>query len=127
MPNYKPDDYSTVSPYLVVNGAAATIQFLETVFGAQLLRSFPSASGGIMHAEVRIGDSIVMLGDAAPGWPPVAAHVHVYVQDVDATYARALAAGAEPVQEPIKKEDEDKRGGVRDASGTTWWIATKVE
>jgi uncharacterized glyoxalase superfamily protein PhnB len=68
-----------------------------------------------------------MIADGAPGWPPIQAHVHIYVPDVDATYRRALDAGAVSVQEPVKKEDEDKRGGVKDAGGTTWWIATKVE
>lgn len=58
---------------------------------------------------------------------PIPVNVHVYVPDVDATYARALAAGAESVQEPVKKDDPDKRGGVKDLGGTTWWIATKVE
>ena len=80
-----------------------------------------------MHAEVRIDDTVVMIADAADGWPPVASHVHVYVPDVDATYKRALGAGATSVQEPVKKQDADKRGGVKDAGGTTWWIATKVE
>jgi uncharacterized glyoxalase superfamily protein PhnB len=80
-----------------------------------------------MHAEVRIGDTVVMFSDGAAGWPPVSAHVHVYVADVDATYRRALDNGATSVQEPVKKDDEDKRGGIKDAGGTTWWIATKVE
>ena len=79
-----------------------------------------------MHAEVRLDDTVVMLADGTDGWPPMASHVHVYVADVDATYARALEAGAVSVQVPVKKEDEDKRGGVKDAGGTTWWIATKV-
>jgi uncharacterized glyoxalase superfamily protein PhnB len=68
-----------------------------------------------------------MFAEGAPGWPPIQAHVHIYVRDVDATYRRALEAGAVSVQEPVKKEDEDKRGGVKDAGGTTWWIATKME
>jgi PhnB protein len=67
-----------------------------------------------------------MVADSAPDWPPVASHVHIYVRDVDATFKAALAAGAISVQEPVKKEDEDKRGGVMDAGGTTWWIATRV-
>ena len=71
--------------------------------------------------------SVIMVADDAPGWPPIQAYVHIYVPDVDATYRRALDAGAVAVQEPVKKEDEDKRGGVKDAGGTTWWIATKVE
>jgi PhnB protein len=124
---YKPDGYNTVSPYLLVNGAAETIDFLTRVFGAQELRRFPSEDGRILHAEVRIDDSVLMLADANEYWPPVPGNVHVYVEDVGAAYRSALEAGAVSVQEPVKKEDEDKRGGVKDASGTTWWIATRVE
>lgn len=126
MTSYKPDGYTTISPYLIVNGASATIEFLRSVFGAVELRRFPAATGKVMHAEVRIDDTVVMIADGADGWPPVSSHVHVYVPDVDATYRRALDAGATSVQEPVKKEDADKRGGVNDAGGTTWWIATKV-
>jgi PhnB protein len=125
--NYKPGDSSTVSPYLIVDGANKTIEFLKEVFGAVEVRRFPDAEGKLRHAEVRIDDSVIMVADGAPGWPPIHAYVHIYVSDVDATYRCALDAGAVSVQEPVKKEDEDKRGGVKDAGGTTWWIATKVE
>jgi uncharacterized glyoxalase superfamily protein PhnB len=124
---YKRDNYSTVSPYLIVDGASATIDFLKQVFDATELRRFPGADGKLMHAEVRIEDTVLMIADGGEGWPPLASHVHVYVKDVDATYQRALKAGATSVQEPVKKEDEDKRGGIKDIGGTTWWIATKVE
>jgi len=124
--NYKPEGYTTISPYLIVDGAARTIQFLKDVFDATELRSYPNDEGKLMHAEVRIEDSVVMMGDAAPSWPAIPAHVHVYVPDVDATYRRALAHGGTSVQEPVKKQDEDKRGGVKDPGGTTWWIATRV-
>lgn len=123
---HKPDGYNSASPYLVVTDAAATIRFLERVFSGVSLRSHPGEGGRLMHAEVRIDDTVVMLADAAPQWPAVPAHVHVYVPDVDATYAQALAAGATSVQAPVQKGDEDKRGGVKDAGGTTWWIATRV-
>jgi PhnB protein len=123
---YKPDGYSSVSPYLIVRGAADTIAFLIQVFDAVELRRFPDPEGRIMHAEVRIGDSVVMIADGNDAWPPLPANVHIYVPDVDATYQRALAAGGTSVQEPVQKQDEDKRGGVKDAGGTTWWIATKV-
>ena len=124
---YKPHGYNSVSPYLVVDGANATIDFLKNVFGAVELHRLPTPAGKIMHAEVRIDDTVVMIADGAEGWPPVPSHVHVYVSDVDATFRRALEAGAVAVQPPLKKEDEDKRGGVKDAGGTTWWIATKME
>ena len=122
---HKPAGYTTVSPYLIVNGAAGTIDFLARVFSAVELRRFPADDGKVMHAEVRIDDTVVMLADGAEGWPPLASHVHVYVADVDDTYRRALAAGAESVQEPTRKGDEDRRGGVKDPGGTTWWIATR--
>ena len=126
MKTYKPDYYNSVSPYLIVNSAADTILFLETVFSAVVLRQFPDNDGRLMHAEVRIDDTVLMLADSAPDWPPVPSYVHVYVQDVDVTYQAALAAGASSVQEPNQSEDDDKRGGVKDSGGTTWWIARRV-
>jgi uncharacterized glyoxalase superfamily protein PhnB len=125
--SHKPFGYTTVSPYLVVDGASQTIDFLIRVFGAVELRRFPDSTGKLNHAEVRIDDTVVMLADGGEGWPPVPSHVHIYVSEVDAVYRCALEAGATPVQEPVKKDDDDRRGGVRDAGGTTWWIATKVQ
>jgi uncharacterized glyoxalase superfamily protein PhnB len=123
---YKPSGYTSVAPYLIVEGAGRLIEFLARAFDAVEVRRFPDPSGKLMHAEVRIDDTVVMLADSAPDWPPVHAHVHVYVPDVDAAYRRALEAGAQSVQAPVKKEDADKRGGVKDASGITWWIATRA-
>jgi uncharacterized glyoxalase superfamily protein PhnB len=125
-PTYKPQGYTSVAPYLVVDGASRTIAFLERVFDAQVLRRIPGPAGTLMHAEVRIDDTVLMLADGGGDWPAIPANVHVYVADVDATYRRALEAGATAVQEPIQKDDEDRRGGVQDAGGTTWWIATRV-
>ncbi len=124
---YKPSGYTGVAPYLIVSGASNTIDFLVKVFDAVEIRRFPDDSGRIRHAEVRVDDTVVMLADSVEGWPSVPSYVHVYVADVDATYRRALNAGAISVQEPVKKDDEDKRGGVKDSGGTTWWIATKME
>jgi PhnB protein len=125
--SHKPNGYTTVSPYLIVDGAARTIEFLVKVFDAVKLRQFPDATGKLRHAEVRIDDCVIMMADGGENWPPIPSYVHVYVKDVDETYKRALEAGAVSVQAPVKKDDEDKRGGVKDAGGTTWWIATKVE
>ena len=125
--SHKPQGYTSVSPYLIVDGAGRTIEFLVQAFDAVELRRFADPSGKIMHAEVRIDDTVVMIADSAEAWPPVSSNVHLYVPDVDATYRRALQAGAVSVQAPVKKDDADKRGGVKDAGGTTWWIATKVE
>lgn len=127
MPHYKPDNYTSVAPYLIVSNARGTIDFLIEVFGAEQLRSHVRDNGQFAHAEVRIDDTVVMIADSVEGWPPQPSHVHIYVRDVDATYEKALKAGAVAVQAPIKKDDEDKRGGFKDAGGTTWWVGTQVE
>ncbi len=124
---YKPEGYASVAPYLMVNGAARTVDFLEKVFGGRVLRLMDDPEQGrIRHVEVLIDDTVVMLADAVAGWPAVPSHVHIYCPDVDAAWERALAAGGTPVQEPAQKPgDEDRRGGVTDPGGTTWWIATE--
>lgn len=127
-PPYTPDAYSTVSPYLIVNGAGATIEFVQRVFGAVGKDRHVDETGRVRHAEMRFGECIVMVSDPVlPDWPAKPADVHVYVADVDAAYRRALEAGAVSVQPPSKKDDADRRCGVRDAGGTTWWIATRVD
>jgi uncharacterized glyoxalase superfamily protein PhnB len=125
--DYKPSNYTSVSPYLITRGARATITFLVQAFGAEEIRAFPDETGRIRHSEVRLDDTVIMIADSVePDWPAIECNVHVYVRDVDATYRKALEAGAVSVQAPVQKGDEDKRGGVKDAGGTTWWIATKV-
>ncbi len=124
--SFKPKDYNSVSPYLIVNGAQSTIDFLVAVFDATPLRLIPGDSGKLGHGEVRIDDSVLMFCDAVEGWPAVPAHVHIYVADVDHTYGRALKAGATSVQEPVQKDDPDKRGGFCDPGGTTWWIGQQT-
>lgn len=121
---YKPRNYPTASPYLLVADAEACLRFLDAVFDAEPLRAIRDGDGAIRHAEARVEDSVVMIGQM-PGGP--GAHVHVYVRDVDAVYARALEAGATAVQAPQRKDDADRRGGVTDANGTTWWIATQQQ
>lgn len=121
-----PDGYMTVSPYLIVTDAPAHQRFLRDVLGAELVRSMTREDGSVMHSELRIGDSLVMLADAMDGWPASPAHLHVYVDDVDAVYAKAVAAGAAEVMPPVQKGDPDKRGGFL-LDGVTWWVATRVE
>jgi PhnB protein len=126
--DYKPPGYSTVSPYLMTQDAQKVINLLKKVFDAAELRRFDTPEGKIMHGEVKIGDSVIMFADGGPGYPAFPAWLHVYVPDVDATYKKALAAGAEAVQEPVRKEgDPDRRGGFKDPSGNTWWISTPGE
>lgn len=124
--HFKPDGYNAVSPYLIVDGAQRTIAFLVAVFDAEPLRRIPGEGDTLAHGEVRIDDTVLMFCDAVEGWPAQPAHVHVYVRDVDATYRRALAAGAVAVQEPVQKDDADRRGGFRDPGGTTWWVGQQI-
>jgi PhnB protein len=124
--SYKPAGYTSVAPYLIVSSAGDTLKFLAGVFEAKEIRKFTDPVGRIVHAEVRIDDTVVMFAEGGGAFPTVPAHVHVYVADVDAVYARAMAHGAISIQEPAKQGDEDKRGGIKDTGGTTWWIATRV-
>ncbi len=124
---FKPETYTSVVPYLTVNGAERTIAFLVDVFGAERLRMHKGKDGKLSHGEVRISDTVVMLTDAVEGWSAVPSHVHVYVPNVDDTYRRAIAAGAVGIKEPTKGQDADKRGGFQDVGGTTWWVATQIE
>jgi uncharacterized glyoxalase superfamily protein PhnB len=125
-PAYKPSGYSDVSVYMMANGAQRVIDFCRAVFDAEPLRRLDREDGTIMHAEIRIGDTVVMMSDRTPAIPAFPVWLHVYVPDVDAAYERALGAGATPVQAPEKKEDEDRRGGVKDPTGNVWWMATMV-
>jgi uncharacterized glyoxalase superfamily protein PhnB len=122
-----PSGYHTVAPYLIVPDAAQLIDFLKQAFDAQESVRMARPDGRIVHAEVRIGDSMVMMGDTG-GHPPVGpCMIHLYVDDVDATYLRALQAGATSVREPSNQFYGDRSGGVKDSFGNHWWIATHVE
>jgi PhnB protein len=124
---YKPAGYNTVSAYLVVDGAQGVIDFLKKTFDATELRRFDMPDGSIMHVEVRIDDTVVMMGERGGNSPTFPSMLHVYVPDVDETYRRALAAGGASLQEPQRKEgDPDKRGGVKDPCGNSWFFATQV-
>lgn len=124
--DWKPRGYPSVSPYLITENAEAVVGFLEATFAASVVRRFDAADGSILHAEVRIDDTVVMLGQAGEGWPAVPSHIHVYVPEVETVYAAALLNGGEAVQEPVQRDDPDRRGGVKDPGGNTWWISTRV-
>ncbi|PQO34198.1 VOC family protein [Bremerella cremea] len=124
---YKPEGYNSASAYLIVKGAQGTIDFLKQVFSATPLRRIDRENGSIMHAEVKIDDTVIMIADELEGWPAVLSHVHIYVPNVDEVFQKAIAAGATTVQEPSQRSPEDdKRGGFQDTGGTTWWVATQV-
>jgi PhnB protein len=124
--SYKPTGYNSASPYFIVNGAQRLIDLLKEVFNATELRRYNMPDGSIMHAEIKIDDSVIMLGDASEKYPPVPTVVHVYVPDVGSVFAKAIAAGCEVVSEPkTQSDDPDKRGTFKDFGGNMWSVATQ--
>lgn len=120
---WKPVSYTSVSPYLLVRDAETTLLFVEAVFGATRLRVHLRENGlGIAHAEARIDDSVIMMGEAPEA---VEAHVHVYVPDAMAAFERGLSAGGFVVRELRRSGDGDYRGGIADGNGVVWWVSTQ--
>jgi len=123
-----PEGHHTVTPYLVVRGAAKTIEFLQKAFGAEIaFEPMKRPDGLIMHVELKIGDSIVMLGDANERAQPIQSMLHLYVPNVDAVYQRAVQAGGVSTMEPSDMFYGDRTGCVKDPAGNTWYIATHKE
>jgi uncharacterized glyoxalase superfamily protein PhnB len=120
------DTYRTVTPYLVVPDADAELAFLKAAFGATEANCQRHPDNTVMHAEVKIGDSLVMLGQAGGPWKARSAALYLWVENVDATYARALQAGATSESEPEDKPYGHRNAGVVDANGVTWWIGAPV-
>ena len=120
------DTYKTVTPYLVVADANAELTFLTSAFGGTEVQCSRNADQSVMHAEVRIGDSLVMLGQAGGQWQPRTGALYLWIEDVDAIYARALAAGATSESAPEDKPYGHRNAGVIDPNGNTWWIAAPV-
>lgn len=124
---YKPDGWHTITPYIYNTNTAETIDFTIAAFGAILTEKHLMPDGSVMHAEITIGDSIVMMGDARDGKPPMPTMLYLYVEDCDSVYAKAMAAGGKSLREPTTEFYGDRSSGVVDPWGNQWWIATHVE
>ncbi len=122
-----PDGYHSITPYLPVQGAASLISFLQSAFDAKNVERIERPDGTIGHAEVRIGDSIVMLCDTMNEMKPMPATIYLYVNDADNTYERAVKAGAVSRTAPTTQFYGDRVSCVTDPSGNNWWIASRVE
>jgi PhnB protein len=121
------DTYRTVTPYLLVSDADAELAFLKAAFGGAEVNCQRNPDNTVMHAEMKIGDSLVMLGQAGGPWKHRAAALYLWVEDVDATYARALKAGAASESQPEDKPYGHRNAGVTDTNDITWWIAAPVK
>lgn len=136
MPTGIPRGFHSLSPYLSVGDAAGAIEFYKEVFGATEALRMERPDGKVLHAEIRIGDSTVMLVDEPPDFPQMRSpkslggspvHLFLYTADADATFDRAIATGAREIMAVEHYPEEgDRRGGVEDPFGFTWWIATQV-
>jgi uncharacterized glyoxalase superfamily protein PhnB len=116
-----------VTPYLVVPGVARLIDFMKHAFGGEEMDRMVQPDGRVMHASVRIADSVIMMGEPMPGMEAMPAALLLYVTDCDAVFRRAVDAGAMVVNEPTNQFYGDRSGGVKDPSGNMWWISTHVE
>lgn len=122
-----PDNYNTISVYLIVDGAEKLITFMTQAFGGSVIEKMQGPDGRIAHAEVRIGNSVVMLSEARPEWPAQPTMLYIYVNDTDSTFSKAMAAGGISIMEPADQFYGDRNGLVKDMCGNQWCIATHVE
>lgn len=120
-----PDGFHSVSPYILVKDGAKLIDFLKAAFDAEQVERLETPDGRVKHAQLQIGDSMVMLG--APQDDGMPSSLYLYVPDCDATYASAMAAGATSLMEPEDQFYGDRGAGVTDPCGNLWWIGTHIE
>jgi PhnB protein len=122
-----PEGFHSVTPYLMVKKSAKVAEFMAKAFGAKEIHRIDKPDGTIGHAQYQIGDSMVMLSEACDKFDPMPMAIYLYVTDSDATYKKAVQAGATSIMEPADQFYGDRHGGVRDPSGNLWWIATHKE
>jgi PhnB protein len=131
-----PEGFHTATPYMIIKGAAAAIEFYKAAFGATEIMRHTDPDGTVRHAQIRIGDSPVMIADEFPQFPewrgpqarggsPV--HIYLYVADADAVFNRAIAAGAIQLLPMQDQWYGDRSGGVTDPFGHVWYVATQKE
>jgi PhnB protein len=125
-PQRVPEGMGTVTPYLHAKGAAELIAFLERALGAEEEARFASPEGAVRHAKLRIGDSMLELGEAHGAFGPTPCLLHLAVDDVDAAYARAMAAGGASVEPPGDQDYGDRRAAVKDPAGNAWYFAAPI-
>ena len=128
----KPEGYHTITPYLMIRGAADAIEFYKKAFGATELMRDTDAAGKVRHAEIKIGDSQVMITDESPQFPELRSvqafggspmNMFLYVEDADALAKQALAAGAKLIME-VQDKPYGRSGGVKDPFGLDWWVCS---
>lgn len=124
---YIPEGFQSITPYLVNEGVPKLIDFLKSAFDAIEIERMADHTGRIMHAEVKIGNSIIMMAETMEGFPAAAASFYFYCPDTDLVYKQALQAGGVSIMEPADQFYGDRNAGIQDPSGNKWWIATHIE
>ena len=124
---YTPKGLNSVNVYMLPRRAEPVINFLKRAFGAREIGKYASPDGVVHHAEIRVGDSVVEMGEPEGKYPPMPTMFYLYVPDCDAVYQRALQAGATSISEPVDHPYGDRSGGVKDAFGNQWYIATHIK
>ncbi|WP_336213776.1 VOC family protein [Nonomuraea sp. LPB2021202275-12-8] len=122
-----PEGYTTVTPWIISSDTAQLIDYVKEAFGAEEIARVIGEDGSIGHAEVRIGDSVVMMFDSRPEWPLTPGFLRLYVDDADAVHRQAVSAGGTSVTEVTHLAFGDRVGRVRDPLGNLWWIQTRIE
>jgi PhnB protein len=125
--SYTPKGLNSVNVYMHPLRAEPVINFLKRAFGAREIAKYASPDGVVHHAEIRVGDSVVEMGEAHGKYPPMPTMFYLYVPDCDAVYQRALQVGATSIMEPVDQPYGDRNGAVKDAFGNQWYIATHVK
>lgn len=128
MVKHVPEGYHTITPYLICDNAADVIEFLKKAFDAkEVSETMKSVDGKIRHAELRIGNSHLMLSEACDVNKAMPVMLYLYVEDCDKVYQQAIKAGGKSIKEPADQFYGDRSGGVMDSSGNQWWIGTHIE
>lgn len=127
MENYKPQNYNSLSPYLIVDNAEKLVEYLIAIFDGKVLRRFDREDGKIGHIELQFDDSVIMISDSTEDYPAQKAMLHIYVPDVYFTFEKAINSGFELIEKPINKEgDSDTRGSFYDCAGNYWAVSTQT-
>jgi len=121
-----PEGYHTITPFLVVKDARRLIEFMKNAFDAEV-NHISENDGVVMHGEVKIGNSMLMLAEENVNAPASSTGLYLYVTDTDAMYKKAIVAGGVSIMEPADQFYGDRNAGVKDFAGNNWWIATHIE
>lgn len=127
MSSYKPENYNSLSPYLIVDDAEKLVDLLKIIFEAKELRRYDREDGSIMHIELLLDDSVVMISDSTEDYPAITAMLHIYVPNVHNTFDIAIKHDCMPLEQPANKDgDIDTRGAFMDYAGNYWAVSTQV-